>query len=243
MNIRAIVPCVDYSDLLSQSIKIWQETVDELLIVSSPHDQQTIQLYESVRNDHTNLYLTSIWYENGAAWNKGAGLSEAVLKTGFRNGAEWIVSFDADIIPPSRWRWLVETTELDEQAIYGATRHYHPAPEDVSPKLVPGEKMPQSFVIGFFNLFHNHSPYIPLPSAPLWDLCWPHAGNVDTLFMRRFPTDKRHILPIEMTHIGEERKNWCGRFNRQGLKEVLDQRSGWEDWERERMPNPPKITL
>lgn len=246
MRISGIVPCVDYSDIFSKSIRLWMETLDSLLVVTSRKDRDTAELVvETFGQTHpaadTSIYKTDVWFANGASLNKGAAMSEAVLRTGFRKDADWILAFDADVIPPPDWRDRLELMELRRDTIYGAYRYYEPAPEDKPVPRASAKRMPQGFVIGFFNLFHNSSPHLPPKDQPLWELCWPHAGNVDTLFMRRFPEAKRHILDIPMTHVGEERKNWCGRHNRPALERILGERCGWEDWERERMPDPPKI--
>ena len=262
MNIRAITVSVDYADLLAHSLELWRDTTDSLLVITTDRDTDTRRLCEKHR---VQTYVTDVFYANGAVFNKGAAMSEAVLKTGWRRyGADWLLTFDADIIPPKDWRSRLEKMRmgldgfdpvalldsgnmrkfidngviLQKDTIYGAYRWYCPENMDLQPAP---QRMPQGFVIGFFNLFHNSSPYLPPETEPLWDCHWPHAGNVDTLFMRRFPPDKRVILPLKMVHLGEERKNWCGRYNRPALAEILKKRRAAEDWERERMANPPEI--
>lgn len=148
--------------------------------------------------------------------------------------------FDADMIIEPRWRDHVKPLSAYTDVLAGAYRYEIPLNGntcDVGPF-----RMPQGWVIGFFTLFNNLDPHLPRMDEPLFDMHWPHAGNYDTIFVRRWPKENQTILPIRMYHQGEERKNWCGREDTRALECVLAQRKKAEDWERERMPNPPDLS-
>lgn len=239
MNLRGIVVCVDCSDLLRLSLDRWHVGLDRLIVVTSTWDEKTHALCKELG---VEAYKTDIFYANGASFNKGAAMSEAVIATGLRDDAEWLMTFDADIVPPVDWRDQLERANLRMGCIYGARRWMVPENGTV---LVPnGKPMPQSWVIGFFMVFHDEDPCTPNPDEPLFDLYWPHAGNYDTIFCRRWSRSRQIILPgLKTLHLGEERKNWMGRYERVKLKAVLQQRRGHEDWNRERMPNPPALVV
>lgn len=237
MNLRGICVCVNYSDLLARSLGHWHTGLDRLVIVTAPADHATRDL---CAHHNVETHVTDIFYANGARFNKGAALSEAVHAKEFRRHADWLMTFDADIVPPVTWRIDLEKAQLQRGSLYGARRYW--VPENSQLLLVdPAHKMPQSWVIGFFSVFHSSDPR--LPTGPLFDLHWPHGGIYDTTFARRWPMPDHKILPIPMIHLGEERTNWMGRDDkaRADLREVLSKRRGYEDWEKERMKNPPKI--
>lgn len=254
MNIRGIVVCVDYADLLQRSLERWLRGAD-VLIVTKESDRRTRALFEKYRYrrdlHRLDIHFTDIFHAKGAVFNKGAAMSEAAIVHGWREGADWLMTFDADTVPPEHWWQALDggayqgngntAIRLRPGLLYGARRYY--SPEDVK-ELIPdyNQRMPQSWVIGFFTLFHASDPHLPSVDEPVFDLCWPHAGNYDTIFCRRWPKSKQVILDLPMIHLGRERQHWCGRGDRQRLRDMfLDQRRGHEDWDRERLAEPPEI--
>jgi len=238
MNLRGIVVCVDYSDLLRKSLRRWHVGLDRLIVVTSTRDVKTHQLCESL---NIETHRTDVFYANGASFNKGAAMSEAIFAKGLRDNADWLMTFDADIVPPEDWRAQLLKNPINCGKIYGAYRHM--APEDTEDFSISGRpRMPQGWVIGFFMLFHSKDPCLPPADHPLFDIHWPHAGNYDTIFCRRWPKQNQIILTApRMIHLGEERRNWTGRFNTQELAAVLAKRRVHEDWGREKMKNPPAL--
>lgn len=237
MNIRGTTVCVDYADLLARSLKLWHTGLDRLIVITSTADTATQKL---CRKHNVETHVTDIFYANGAHFNKGAALSECAAASGIRDSADWILTFDADIVPPDDWRAAVERSMPVPSMLYGTRRFWQP---ETAEHLVVDQtkKMPQSWVLGFFMLFHANDPH--LPAGSLFDLHWPHAGNFDTIFCRRWPKQNQVILPIKMIHLGDERKNWCGRAasKRPTLTNILAERHGHEDWQREKMANPPQL--
>lgn len=244
MNVRGVVVCVDFSEMLSRSIARWQAGCNRLIVVTSPRDERTLKM---CRLFNVETHITDIFYANGARFNKGAALSEAILHKRWRDYAEWLLLFDADIMPPVNWRDQFFRQRRRHDTLYGAWRYKVPEDKtDFDRYFTPDPKtrMPQSWVIGFFCMFHNVDPHLPKADKPMFDLDWPHAGNYDTTFTRRWPREKQEILNAPpMYHFGEERRHWAGKGEYSRLRgEFLDHRGGWEDWERERMANPPVIT-
>lgn len=243
-HLTGVVVCVDYADLLRHSIARWREGMDRLIVVTTDEDSATRRLADL---HGCELHCTNIFYANGAHFNKGAALAEAFLHKSVL-GNHWIATFDADTVPPLGWRRAFNDLGPRPGELYGVRRCYV-SESDVgrldSLETRKLQVMPQSWVIGFFMLFHAMDTHLPPKDAPIFDLCWPHAGNYDTIFCRRWPKNRQVLLSEpRMIHIGRERQNWCGRGNRHQLRDLyLDKRRGWEDWDRERMPNPPTLTM
>lgn len=238
MKIYGLTVCVDYVDLLAKGVLRWRDGFDRLVVITSSKDKATQILCKA---NGIETHVTDIFYANGAAFNKGAAMSEAVITKGYRQDAAWLCTVDSDIVPPGDWRRQVERVGLLPGKLYGAWRYWVAEQTSAAALAVDySRRMPQAWVLGFFALFHNKDPM--LPNGPLFDTHWPHAGNYDTTFCRRWPVTRQVLLDIPMIHLGEERQNWCGRHQKQELKAVLSRRRrGIEDWEQERMANPPKV--
>lgn len=233
MRLHGLVPSVDCADLLDRGIARWRQGLDRLIVVTTPQDERTIAV---ARAAGAELYTTTVFHEHSAAFNKGAGLSAAAIAMDWAKDADWLVSFDADIVPPEDWRQQVEAAQPIPGRLYGSRRWQIPEhgpleiPEDADP-------MPQGWVIGFFMLFHASDPHL---QSPPFDICWPHAGNYDTEFSRRWPTSLKSHLPLRLMHLGAERRNWCGRGRQAELRRILGARRG-DRWEHERMPVLPTM--
>lgn len=235
MNLRGLVVCVNYVDLLSRSLDLWHTGLDRLIVVTSPNDEATRLLCDRF---NVETHITDIFYVNGAKFNKGAALSEAIVKTGLRNDADWLMTFDADIVPPENWRVHVERSNPIPGKLYGAYRYWQP--ENASPlQLDMTKRMPQSWVLGFFTMFHNTDRNV---GNPVFDLHWPHAGSYDTEFTNRWSkTDQIILKNVPMIHQGEERMNWCGRGHPELLRVILEERRRrGGSWTHERI-QPPRL--
>jgi hypothetical protein len=244
MNIRGLTVCVNYGDLLRRGLDRWHVGLDRLVVVTSPADKGTQELCDQY---NVEWYATDIFYANGAKFNKAAAMAEAIKYCDLRHQAEWLLMFDADIVPPKNWREQVENLRPQMGFVHGAKRWY--VPENISDAMLdlPSSRPISSVsVIGFFMLFHTNDPR--LGPNPIFDLHWPHAGNYDTVFARKWPSHCHRILPIQFLHLGEERVNWTGRGKKDETLNMLKQRRGFvtgkrfsEDWQREAMVNPPTL--
>lgn len=237
-SIRAISVCVHYSDLLAKSLSLWHVGCDRLVIITSSKDAATQEL---CRKYNVECFVTDVFWENGAKFNKAAAMAQCVLKLKLREGADWLLTFDSDIVPPDNWRGLMETARLNPGKLYGAYRYQQP--ENVARPVVDYKaKMKQGWVLGFFCAFHNSDRRLPPLKDPLFEIDHPHAGNYDTAFTRRWTAFDQVMLPIPMIHLGEERAHWTGRGKKGELqKEFFAKRRHIEDWQHERMTKPPVI--
>lgn len=245
MKIFGITVCVNYADLLAKSLDRWQVGLERLIVVTSPADTATQTL---CTHHNVETHLTNVFYANGAKFNKGAGLSEAIMATGWREGADWLLVIDADMVPPTNWREQVEKAKPQPGKLYGSYRWAVPETTPLENCVsVRGRKMTQSWVIGFFSLFHSTDPRVP--KDPMFETHWTHAGNFDTSFswlwggQDRFERQKHQVfLPLELIHLGEERRNWMGRDRGDGkaqaLQQLLGQRRHFHDVDREKVVAP-----
>lgn len=238
MRLSTIIVSVNYSDLLERSISLWHGGSDRLIIITSSEDTKTQEL---CRRHNVEMHITDVFTANGAHFNKGAAMSEAVFCKGLRDRQGWILTVDADIVPNEHWRDDLEAQNLQPGTLYGARRHRQPEKAD---RLALEHKnlMPQKWVIGFFTLFHTTDHHLPPIEEPLFDICWPHAGNYDTAFTRRWQPEKRRLLKLPLIHLGDERSHWLGRGKRQELhRKFFSGRPSIEDWSHERMKVLPTL--
>jgi hypothetical protein len=195
-----------------------------------------------LQNFGAEAYCTDIFYANGASFNKGAALSEAIAANGLRSAPDaWLLSFDADIMPPREWRRTLEDYELSTDNLYGALRYdRYPAPAIVPGK--PGTQLRDIF--GYFQLFNNSDPVLPPATEPLYEMCWPSANGYDMAFSQRWhPQQRVHLAGLPMTHMGPEGLGWTGRYHPERMEA---QRKIWAatgDWRSTRMPNPPALAI
>lgn len=244
--------CVTYSDLLSRSIQRWASGLDRLVVVTSTADTATQAL---AGRAGVELYTTDVFYANGAKFNKGAAILEASREAGFRVDGDWLLLFDADIVPSVNWRAELDALAPVPGNLYGAKR-WQLAEDQPIPAgdARPGPPMPQGWVIGFFSLFHATDPLAFPADRPWIDPWWPHAGSYDTHFSnrwtRRTPWDRpwipgepttghQIVLPLTTYHLGEERTHWHGRGNVADMKAMLEARKRHGGrWEHERIESP-----
>jgi len=209
--VTAVTVCVDMDDLLALTLPVNRDRFDHYIVVTSPKDTATIQVAADCGD--VTVLPTDAFYRDGAWFNKGAAINQA-LRMLHRGGQKenWVCLLDADIALPLEAGWL--TPCLASGTLY--------APAGRRMVLNPDESV------------RRHDTYwsrYPLqPDRPwvagytlLFDLAalkredsiyptdWKHAGGSDTDFCQRWPEDKRVLLPWEVLHLGPPQANWCGR--------------------------------
>lgn len=237
MKIKGIVVCVNYADLLGVSLDRWDCGLDDILVVTSNADKATQSLCQS---HHVPYYVTDVFYANGAKFNKGAALSEAIIARRFRDNADWLLLFDADIVPPANWRDIVERSRPQPGKLYGAWRWENPENTPLEKvDWAKGRMIPQAWVIGYFCLFHSKDPRVP--PDPMFEVHWTHAGNYDTSFSWRWPRGPnglQEFLSLRTVHLGLQRENWLGRGKKQELIHMLGRRQHFADVAHEQVVPP-----
>lgn len=216
MKITGLVTCVGehYVNCLSKSLPIWRETLDEIVIVTNNHDAAPSIGY-------SDCLVTDIFTAHGASFNKGAALSQGFASI---KDPDWILNFDADILPPANWREIVERcvslvqrVELlnarSPNVLYGCSHRYR---EDGS--LIPDADFPN--IWGFFHLWNVADPHSW--KRPVYDPTCGHAGNYDHTFMCQWPPDSRVDLwpELKLVHQGEPRQKWFGNDEKNDRKMI-----------------------
>jgi hypothetical protein len=212
MNIEAITVCVDYVDLLKFSIGKWLRELDRLVVVTSPRDEATIQFCRKCKSDKLICHTTDLFYANGASFNKGAAMEEALS---LLDGDDWILFFDSDIqlVNPNLRSVIAEHAQMG--ALHGAPRfQVHnvggfrrgEAPEMTS--------IPDLEIAGYFQLFHASDPRVCDSTGklrrPLLSTHWKHAGNYDSDFQHLWDEASKRRIPFPLLHLGEFNQNWFG---------------------------------
>lgn len=245
MRIHGLVVSVNYADCLALGIGFWKLGLESLTIVTDSKDKQTARLAEIFG---CNLFQTDVFYERGAKFNKGAAMEAARKVMPFE---DWVLMFDADVIPDPRWRQTLMQSDIEPGALYGATRYQHPDPlSKIIEDRKAGWTLPAPITAlrripdapcdgGYFHLFHASDPVVQVePGADLLETCWSHAGVYDSKFKMRWPSNRWKVSPVNLVHVGE-RENWTGRGDREGMKKLLADRikrgGGWPSIEAERL--------
>jgi glycosyltransferase involved in cell wall biosynthesis len=189
-----MVVSVGYADQLRRTLPMWKRHLDQIIVVTAPEDAGTIAV---ARENGVILARTDEFYrpvnDIAPAFNKGGALRIADTL----GSHEWIVLFDADIIPPDNCRDMIDG--MTPGRVYSATR----ADER-------GHVIREGSLAGWFMAFNRNDP-----NAKHGDLftSWTHAGGFDTDLQNRWLPHQRIILPMTMTHIGHPRQNWFGVDN------------------------------
>jgi hypothetical protein len=191
MKIDGIVTCVGqkYASILNTSLPIWADTLDSVTVVTDGNTDIKIP-------NGVNVLETSLFTDYGAFFNKGAALSSAFV---YVDPKDWVLHFDADIIPPPNWRKTI-VPYIQIGNLYGAVRVYS------NGQLISDPGPP--FPYGFFHLWNVTDRFSWV--RPLWDLFWPSAGHYEVSFLERWPDKNRIGLPLKLVHPCEPRTGWFG---------------------------------
>lgn len=198
---RALTVCVDFSDLLAETLTRNRHHFDEYCIVTTPDDQSTIELGKSLE---CMVHETCVFYADGAVFNKFRAMEEALDVFGRAGDMAFI---DADTI----WPELV-TEEFTPGFLYSPKRRML---EDVSAPIPP-EILWQNLPVGndfefagYTQIFHADDPR--LLKRPWLETNWSSAAGGDSRFQGRWPPSMRKRPKFEVLHLGKAFTNWCGR--------------------------------
>ena len=200
MKPRAVVCCVEYADILALTLPRMAAAFDELVVLTTPRDAETIDLAKSAG---CRVYKTEAFYTNGSPFNKGLAMNEA-LHTFGRYG--WRAVVDADIVFPQDPDWSM----LVSGSLYCPVRRLLKNPNDYRDDLDISSLpiLPDKEFAGYCQVWDAqdvkyHEPFYPVR--------WRHAGGCDSDFQSRWTKDLHIRLPWEVIHLGEVNQNWHGR--------------------------------
>lgn len=208
-QLRAVLVCVDYHDLLTVTLPYNRHHFSEVMVVTTEKDTKT---QEVARANDASILTTNLFYEHGANFNKWRALERALDVFG-RDGI--LCLMDADILWPKVIMGGYDT--FKKGRLYTPLRHMAPWPPRPGHDAVPLEidwwKYPIHRNVnewaGYTQIFHADDPVLGDP--PWHETDWTHAGGADSFFQKKWkPLNK--IRPLwEVLHLGEAGANWMGR--------------------------------
>ncbi len=224
MKINGLVVSVNYSEQLAHSIDLWMGGLESLMVVTDFDDNATARM---AHRHGATVCRTDAFYLDGAHFNKGRAMEQARATMPW---SDWILFFDADVIPPADWKQRLEDIQPAPGNLYGCWRY------DERGARIPDD----CHGYGYFQLFHSADPIAQ--TSPLIDRHWPHAGNSDSFLMLRWKNAGRlaPVLSFGLTHPGGPDHNWFGVGRQELFQEMVRGRmrrgGGWESIEAERIP-------
>ena len=226
MRIHGLTVCVNYVDDLALTLPRWLEGLASLTLATTAGDAC---LALAAADPRIRVHITDAFTRNGATFNKGLAMNEAVSLMPW---SDWILAFDADILPPADWLAQVVACNPQPGKLYGAKRWQVDRPEDADRPDLP--LIRDIEYPGYFQLFHSADPRA---MRPLFDETWKHAGGYDTVFQNRWGVggDSPHKvrLPLRLLHLGPT-GNWWGRGNREAMQAMMRERRKRGDYSFER---------
>lgn len=245
LKLQVVTVSVDYSDFLVHTLESNYKLFDKWVIVTSTKDKATQELCAQYSDKNVVCVVTDVFYDNGAAFNKYAGINKGLELV---DPDAWALFLDSDIALHYETRRVLEHISLQEDCLYGIDRLncsgyakweaykngkgmlqenwlLHTQGLDLGARLVhhyghQGEngRFEGWRPLGFFQLAHR-SAFESYPQGAK------AADNDDLLFARQYPRNKRVMIPelfvvhLESEHAGKA-VNWWGRKSQPFLPKV-----------------------
>ncbi len=233
-KISALTVSVGYSDFLCWTLTENKHLFDNWIIVTDTKDTETKKLCD---NHNVMCIQTDVFYENGAKFNKYAGINEG-LKYIDRDG--WIVFLDSDIVLHGMTKYVLEHIPLDETCIYGIDRVNCIGLENWLSYVAKRDALYQNWLlhgsgmefgarlVHYFGEDRDNGKFVGWRPLGFFQMChgksfqdYPQkskgADHCDLEFVRYYYTrEKRVLIPeliaIHLESIGAYKSiNWSGR--------------------------------
>lgn len=234
-DVCVCIPCVNYDDFLARTLDRTVEVFPRTWVVTAPSDRRSITVS---RQYGAKTFITDVWWQDGASFDKGAAINEWVLKC-VPSASCWILILDADIyLPPGIEERL---QHLKRHVLYSAQR-----------RMCLSETEWHQFCSGQLSIWDFPVSHIPIKDGKAWGhkptsnpaglqgyfqlfflneqaskkegLFSPSgsAENYDLEFALRYPGWAREYLSgYEVIHLGKPKANWNGRVTRRWNDEGL----------------------
>ena len=236
MKIQAITVSVNYDDFLEHVLEENHRLFDQWIIVTSLKDDKTYNICYKYKN--VLCLRTDVFYENGAKFNKYAGINVAIQHL---KNPDWVLFLDSDIVLHNQTRRILENLNLQKDCLYGIDRlncvglptwkkFSHKRDLVIDNWMLTNANMPLGTrlvhyygydrgdgkfagwnPLGFFQLAHS-SAFNVYPQNSLG------ADHCDLMFARTWQRNRRVFIP-EIMAIHLESKfaikgtNWYGRIS------------------------------
>lgn len=197
MEIVSITVCVNYSDYFEKVIDRNSSLVNHMYVVTTKTDVDTAALCDK-RENVTVLFYDDL-NKNGSQFNKSGMVRFAQTHVYQKHPDAWVLIIDADILLPEDFRKTFESTNKDENALYGMQRVDFNTQSDLE-KNINARPYRLCFV-GYFQLYKNKTFFYENYSK--------NCSICDDRFAKIFKTKVK--LPGNVFHLGTPMINWSGR--------------------------------
>jgi hypothetical protein len=233
MRIEAVIPCLNYSDFLAQTLPHNIQHFDWIVVVTSFDDQATVDLCKKLS---VECRQTDEWFKHGKC-NSGAAVNFGM---GFCKQDAWICRMDADIYLPPLARQWIEWSRPDENCIYGVDRVNCPGwhewskyisqqqPPDLQHSwhylVCPPRQESPAWPLLARLAIRAYGGFIPIGFFQMWHTKWQRrypwnsgtAEHTDVQHAMQWRSKDRRLLPeVIAVHLESEPAdfgaNWNGR--------------------------------
>ncbi|WP_254562122.1 glycosyltransferase [Dyadobacter diqingensis] len=116
MKLQGLTVCVNYADFFEQTGRANLGVFDKFVVVTDLADTEVSALCEEFGYF---LVKTDVFYENGASFNKYAGINEGLKHI---DDDAWVLFVDSDIVLQPDTKRVLTELNLDESFLYGFDR-------------------------------------------------------------------------------------------------------------------------
>jgi len=249
---KAILVCVDYSEILALTLPYNRHHFSEVMVVTSLQDYRTMDI---AAQNNCQWYGTNSFWEGGASFNKFRAMEKGLDAFG-REG--WMVIMDADVVWPKHVKLYDAIEEIHEPTDdWEALQQRNMSPNSLG--MVKGclytpfrrMKLEATFIppehewgiyqrhrqqrefAGYSQIFHADDPV--LDHKPWFEQNHTHAGGGDSWFQNKWSEANKIRPDWECLHLGPAGKNWAGtsKESQEKLKEFLRLRRKNRNFEHE----------
>lgn len=227
MKLEAVTVCVDYADMLAETLPLNRGQFDKMIVVTAPEDLNTQRI---CRYWNVPMVLTDQFRSRWGEFHKAKGINLGLKQLSMD---DWVVHLDADIALPPNARDLIERADLQKWCLYGVDRFQVRGFEEWRQHQAMPALQQDSYHVHLdaFPIIQRFSGarmggYAPPGYFQLWN---PNGSNVreypaehdgaqktDVLFTANWWRRDRHLLPEFVAyHLesepSEQGANWDGR--------------------------------
>lgn len=116
MKLQGLTVCVNYADFFKETGLANKGIFDKFVVVTDIADTEVSALCEEYGY---HLVKTDVFYENGASFNKYAGINEGLK---YIDEDAWVMFVDSDIVLQPDTKRVLKELHLDESFLYGFDR-------------------------------------------------------------------------------------------------------------------------
>jgi len=209
--ITAILPCVNYSDYLIETLPTLKDLVDNIYIITTYDDIETQELCRKTSTNFIAREPTTPTFKRGVYINYGF---KNITKKG------WFLVTDADVAFPKKAKEIYNE-QLDKKCLYGVLRHKCHKYSEWIDYQKNGTKYNWDILkskpqvgMGYFQLFHTDNFKRKELNYPPYSVNDNGKGS-DFYFSRNFKCRKRFKF-FSVIHLenGKKGQNNHGRYSK-----------------------------